>query len=69
MAEPRYFVNSYIYDGPVKQFGKVIGVFQGETQAMTRERALSNFAYRAKKARGLSSEARIELDKQYLKEV
>lgn len=59
----------YIYDGPVSLFGRYICNHRVETVACTKERALSNVAYRTKQAMNLSPNSKIELDIKYLKEV
>ena len=59
---------SYIYEGPVMQFGKVINnLWTGRTRASTSGRALSNLQYRYKANNQLVKTARIELDPRYLR--
>jgi hypothetical protein len=59
----------YRYRGSVKQFGKIIcESWVAETSAVSASKALSNLAYRYKKEHGLTSSARIELDKKYLED-
>ena len=59
----------YRYRGCVKQFGKIINEsWTAETSAVSASKALSNLTYRYKKEHGLTSSARIELDKKKLEE-
>ena len=64
MAIKKYI---YVYNGPVKQFGRIINEsWTAETSAVSASKALSNLAYRYKKERGLTAGAKIELDKKYI---
>lgn len=52
----------YIYDGPVKSFGKIINDhWVAETMAVSDKKAKSNLSFRYKKEHNLSAESKIEL--------
>lgn len=57
-------LNNYIYKGNVKQFGDiVIRGWETKTKAVSLNKAYSNFLFQAKKKLGLSSTAKLEIDK------
>lgn len=60
---------TYSYDGPVYHFGKIVCEhWKASTIAVSKEKALSNMAYRYKLANGLVSSAKINLDIKHIKE-
>lgn len=59
---------SYIYEGPVMQFGRVVrNRWTGRTRANTSGRALTNLSFRYKAINQLVRTAQIELDPRYLR--
>lgn len=55
------------YDGPVTRFGKYVGSFKATTEAPSEAKALSNLRFRYNKSCHASPQAKVELDKKYLK--
>lgn len=52
----------YIYDGPVKEFGKIINTnWHGETVAFSIEKARSNLKYQYKKKHNKIAGTKIDL--------
>ena len=57
----------YIYDGPVKEFDKLISEhWKGETIAPSEAKARSNLAYQYKRDHGYIPNAKISLSDKYL---
>lgn len=55
-------MHRYVYEGPVMQFENCIEKrWKSETYAPSEKKALSNLAYRYKKAHGLQPGVKIEL--------
>lgn len=59
----------YSYDGPVYHFEKIYSnKWKSYTTANSKEKALSNLKYQAKKQLGFERFAKLDLDKKCLKE-
>lgn len=55
-------MNKYSYDGPVKEFDKIISNnWHGETFASSEQKAKSNLSYQYKKKMGRTPNAKITL--------
>lgn len=62
--------NKYLYDGPVRRFGKIFdNRWRAFTYATSRSKALSNLAYRYKKDHGLVVSTKVRLSPNRLIEV
>lgn len=57
----------YHYNGPVTRFGKYVGTFKATTEAPSEAKALSNLRYRYNQSCRVQPNAKVELDKKYLK--
>lgn len=63
-------MTKYIYEGPVTEFGKLVcDRWKGETMAPSPNKALSNLKFRYKKENNKTINSRVELLKEYLKEL
>lgn len=60
--------SKYHYNGPVYQFEKYIGNWEGDTWAISDKKALANLSYRYKTENNLLSSVKIRLDPDYLYE-
>ena len=55
-------MNRYIYDGPVKEFERIVSEkWKGETYAVSERKARSNLAYQFKKEYGRTPNTKISL--------
>ena len=55
-------MNTYIYEGPVLAFGKIITKnWRGYTQAVSSKKAASNLKFRFKTTHGLTMSTKIDL--------
>ena len=66
MTRPK---RKYKYDGPVYQFDKYIGTWEGITMAVSEAQALNNLTYRYKSLNHLGAGSAIRLDKSCIYEV
>lgn len=57
----------YMYNGPVTRFGKFVGTFKATTEAPSEAKALSNLRFRFNQSCHATPNAKVELDKKYLK--
>lgn len=64
------YKHTYIYKGPLFSFEHIVKKdWEGITMAVSPKQALNNLAYRAKLDLKYSKDAKITLDKKFLKEV
>lgn len=55
-------MDTYIYEGPVKMFDKIINPnWYGQTMAVSKKKARSNLAFRYKKEHGLNNRSKVTL--------
>ena len=55
-------MNTYIYDGPVTSFGRIINKkWTGYTRAVSAKKAKNNLQFRYKRENGLSVNSKVEL--------
>lgn len=61
-------MNKYIYDGPVKEFERIITKrWKGETYAVSERKARSNLAYQFKREHGKMPGSRVSLPGEIIK--